>query len=112
MRTLMNDMRSIHSLALVKGKVISLRCSTLFKCDPWPHAIPFHQVQLVRMFALQQPGNPDSKPDRGVSRDYVVDVTMRVPEGRHLEGARAIGSFGLALQPLVVLIPASVPVKL
>jgi hypothetical protein len=64
----------------------------------------------MRIFALQQPGNPDSRPDSG-GRDYVVDVTTRVPEGKHIEGARAIGTFGLALQPLVVLIPASEPVK-
>ena len=64
------------------------------------------------MFALQQPGNPGSQKDsQNVSKDYVVDVTTRVPEGKHVEGARAIGSFGLALQPLVVLIPASEPVQ-
>ena len=40
---------------------------------------------------------------------YLVDVVVRVLEGRHVEGSKVVGSFGLRLAPLVSLVRADVP---
>ena len=61
------------------------------------------------MFALKQPGNPESTHAQA-SSCYILDVSTRVPEGRHVEGARAVGSFGQLLQPLVTLLRAEKPI--
>lgn len=66
------------------------------------------QVHLMKILALAQPGNPEG-PSRAVAEKYLVEVSTRVPEGKHLEGARAIGAFGGSLQPLVSLRKADRP---
>ena len=61
------------------------------------------------MYALRQPGNLESG-EKSAFGKYVIDVSTRVPEGQHVQGARAIGSFGMALRPLVTLVRADMPV--
>ncbi|GAX74567.1 hypothetical protein CEUSTIGMA_g2016.t1 [Chlamydomonas eustigma] len=55
-------------------------------------------VQIMRFAPLEQPGNPDSAP-KNFKGNYVMEVKTRVPEGKHFEGARALGSFGQILVP-------------
>ncbi|KAG1677620.1 hypothetical protein FOA52_010401 [Chlamydomonas sp. UWO 241] len=67
------------------------------------------RVQLMRILAPTVPGNPDSA-TKNVSANFLLDVTTRVGEGQHVEGARAVGSFGQSLQPLVSLQRAERPI--
>ena len=41
---------------------------------------------------------------------YILDLSCRVQEGKHVEGALAVGSFAQQLLPLVVLHKAELPV--
>ncbi len=69
-------------------------------CLPFRHSS--RQVQLIRLWSLQSPGDLSSAPV-SPSASYIVDVRTRVPEGRHVEGAKALGLFGLCLGHLVSL---------
>lgn len=63
----------------------------------------------MRILALTQPGNPDSQTKVATDK-YMIDVCTRVPEGGHIEGATAVGSFGQSLHPLVTLLRADKPI--
>lgn len=66
------------------------------------------RVQLMRILSLSQPGNPESQ-TRNATDKYIIDVSTRVPEGKHVEGARALGAFGQTLRPYVILQRAEMP---
>mmetsp|Transcript_36821 Transcript_36821/g.81895 ORF Transcript_36821/g.81895 Transcript_36821/m.81895 type:complete len:212 (+) Transcript_36821:243-878(+) len=66
------------------------------------------KVQLLQVNALTQQGNPETM--RDLHRKYVLDVSTHVAEGKHGDGARAIGAFGQRLHPLVTLQRAEVPI--
>ncbi len=62
----------------------------------------------MRIYALQQPGVPESAP-KNCTEKYIIDVWTRVQEGKHIQGAMAVGSFGQSLSPLVTLQRAEKP---
>lgn len=64
----------------------------------------------MRILALSQPGNPESQ-TRNATDKYIVDVSTRVPEGKHSEGARALGAFGQMLRPYAILQRADAPME-
>ncbi len=64
---------------------------------------------ILQLLQLSQPSNPDSAKVVGGGK-WVMDVSTRVPEGKHVEGAKAVGSFAQRLMPLIVLQRAEVPI--
>lgn len=74
---------------------------SLTSTTPSRPGTPSSQVQIVDISTTGQPGN--LKEAKRFSQRYMVEVTTRVAEGRHIEGARALGSFAEKLAPLVAL---------
>ena len=68
-------------------------------------------MQLLQLFSLAQPGMLDRQVAAPVAcHKYILDLSCRVQEGKHVEGALAVGSFAQQLLPLVVLHKAELPV--
>ena len=60
---------------------------------------------LAQLFTLVEAGKLRDKGSIALygSKRYIVDMSCRVPEGRHYEGANIVGAFGAQLAQYVKL---------